>query len=252
MDRRRVHVPKVLVGVDNTYQNIVYGEHNCSNMYDQWIVKFSNTGDGIDSGAIEYVYSLMVKDAGLDMMPTYLFPSQKCIGYFATKRFDRIGNERVHVHSVSGLLHADFRVPSLDYEDLMVLTGKITKDIRSMEKMFRISVFNVLSYNRDDHAKNFSFLMDSKGMWELAPIYDVTFSAGVNGEQSMLVMGEGKNPSINNLKELGVESGIETKVVNDIIDQTKQALSKWKSLANQYGVTKDNILLIHNKMLSIK
>jgi serine/threonine-protein kinase HipA len=82
------------------------------------------------------------------------------------------------MHTVSGLLHSDFRTPSLDYEDLLNLTGVITKDIREVEKMYRLAVFNVLSHNRDDHAKNFSFLMDNHGEWKLAPAYDLTFSSG--------------------------------------------------------------------------
>jgi serine/threonine-protein kinase HipA len=60
--------------------------------------------------------------------------------------------------------------------------------------MYRLAVFNVLAHNRDDHAKNFSFLMDENGEWKLAPGYDLTFSSGPRGEQSTMVMGEGRNP----------------------------------------------------------
>jgi serine/threonine-protein kinase HipA len=51
----------------------------------------------------------------------------------------------------------------MDYEELLTLTAALTKDIREVEKMYRLAVFNVLAHNRDDHAKNFSFLMDEKG-----------------------------------------------------------------------------------------
>jgi serine/threonine-protein kinase HipA len=61
------------------------------------------------------------------------------------------------MHTVSGLLHSNFRLPSLDYEDLLNLTATLTKDIREVEKMYRLAVFNVMAHNRDDHAKNFSF-----------------------------------------------------------------------------------------------
>ena len=33
----------------------------------------------------------------------------------------------------------------------------------SLKKMFQLAVFSVLLHNRDDHAKNFSFLMDKTG-----------------------------------------------------------------------------------------
>ncbi|MEJ2497619.1 MAG: HipA domain-containing protein, partial [Sulfurovaceae bacterium] len=32
--------------------------------------------------------------------------------------------------------------------------------------------------NQDDHTKNFSFLMDEKGSWSTAPLYDLTYSKG--------------------------------------------------------------------------
>lgn len=62
--------------------------------------------------------------------------------------------------------------------------------------MFRLAVFNVMAHNRDDHAKNFSYLMNEEGQWKLSPTYDLTFSSGPRMEQSTTVMGEGKNPSI--------------------------------------------------------
>jgi len=53
-------------------------------------------------------------------------------------------------------------------------------------------VFNILSCNRDDHVKNFSYLMNSSGEWALSPAYDITFSKGPGGEHSMTVDGEGR------------------------------------------------------------
>src|SRR5690606_9623466 len=106
---------------------------------------------------------LMARDAGVDMPDVHLFPAKAGAGYFATRRFDRIGPNRLHMHTACGLLHADFRTPALDYEDLLALTGFLTRDVREVEKMYRLAVFNVLAHNRDDHSKNFSFLMDASG-----------------------------------------------------------------------------------------
>jgi serine/threonine-protein kinase HipA len=98
------------------------------------------------------------------------------------------------MHSAAGLLHSDFRVTSLVYEDLVSFTSALTKDIREVENMFRLAVVNVLAHNRDDHAKNFCFLMDLTGGCKLSPAYDLTFSGGPGGEQSTMVLGEGKIP----------------------------------------------------------
>ncbi len=236
--------PKAMIGLHNNRQDVIHGLHQLQAEYQPWLVKFSNTGDGIDAGAIEYVYALMARDAGLIMPEVYLFPSQKGGGYFAVKRFDRQGNKRLHMHTASGLLHSDFRTPSLDYEDLMALTMILTKDIREVEKMYRLAVFNVLANNRDDHAKNFSFLMDETGEWKLSPAYDLTFSSGPRGEQSTMVMGEGKKPSKDNLIKLGLEAKLSKDIIDEILEQTRSALSKWTQLAGEYGVSRSNINLI--------
>ena len=236
--------PKALIGVNKNYENIIHGTHDLPEGYSPWIVKFSNTQDGSDAGAIEYVYALMAKKAGISMPEVHLFPTKKSAGYFAIKRFDRNGRERFHMHTACGLLHSDFRVPSLDYEDLIALTGTLTRDTREIEKLYQLAVFNVLSYNRDDHSKNFSFLMDKKGEWKLSPAYDLTFSSGPRGEQSTMIMGEGKNPTIDHLIKLGYEAKLSKARINEIIGKTKSALSDWEVLANEHGVSADNIVLI--------
>ena len=213
-----------------------------------WMVKFPNSSDGGDAGAIEYVYSIMANQAGLSMEETHLFPSKKSVGFFATKRFDRNGTQRFHTHTACGILHSDFRTPSLDYSDLMTLTRALTRDVREAYKMFRIGVFNVLSHNRDDHSKNFSFLMNEQGEWKLAPAYDLTFSAGPNGEQSTSLMGEGRKPSVQHLIALGKEAGLDDAVVKQIIEQARCALSSWQGLATEYGVSKANIALIKGRI----
>lgn len=239
--------PKAVIGVDKERKNIVQGEQNLPGGYEHWLVKFNNNTDGDDAGAIEYVFSLMAKEAGLEMMPTHLFPAKNGAGYFATKRFDRDGKQRLHAHTACGLLHSDFRTPSLDYEDLLTLTEVVTRDVREVEKMFRLAVFNVMAHNRDDHSKNFTFLMNEAGDWKLSPAYDLTFSSGPGGEQSTMVMGEGKNPGVEHLLKLGEIAKIRRATVNQIIDQTDHALSQWQPLAKSRGITQANIRLITKK-----
>lgn len=236
--------PKALIGVDSERKNILYGAQNLDETFEHWLVKFSNSQDGPDSGAIEYVYALMAAEAGIAMPDVHLFPSQTGSGYFAVKRFDRNGDRRLHMHTVSGLLHSNFRLPSLDYEDLLNLTATLTKDIREVEKMFRLAVFNVMAHNRDDHAKNFSFLMNEFGEWKLSPAYDLTFSSGPGGEQSTMVMGEGRNVTAKHLTTLGREAKLSKEFIENVIEQTSSALSKWSRLSKDFGVSKSNRELI--------
>lgn len=236
--------PKALIGVDAKRKNISYGANLLGDGFEYWMVKFPNSFDGKDAGAIEYIYALMAIDAGIKMSEVHLFSSRKGNGYFAVKRFDREGNKRLHMHTVSGLVHSNFRFPSLDYEDLLSLTGILTKDIREVEKMFRIAVFNVMAHNRDDHAKNFSFLMNEFGEWRLSPAYDLTFSNGPGGEQSTTVMGEGRNITLKHLTKLGKEAKLSQEFIENVIEQTIFAISKWSNLSKDFGVSKSNRELI--------
>lgn len=240
--------PKALIGVDSERKNISHGAGDLKDEFEHWIVKFPNTQDGNDSGVVEYIYSIMAENAGLEMPATHLFPSQKGSGYFAVKRFDRDKNKRFHMHTVSGLIHSNFRFPSHDYEDLLALTNVLTKDIREVEKMFRLAVFNVMAYNRDDHAKNFSFLMNEFGEWKLSPGYDLTFSNGPGGEQSTMVMGEGRNISRTHLEKLGLEAKLSKEFIEEVIQQTNLALGNWKNLAKEYDVNKENIQMIEKRI----
>ena len=230
--------PKVMIAVNKDKTHIMHGIAPLNVDYAPWLVKFANSADSPDAGAIEFVYSQMARLAGLEIMDTYLFPAKLGFGYFAAQRFDLMPDgKRLHMHTACGLLHSDFRVPALDYQDLIKATMMLTRDIREAQKMYRLAVFNVLSYNRDDHAKNFSFLMDETGQWRLSPAYDLTFSSGPGGEQSTMVMGEGKNPTIEHLLKLAPLADLSEREANEIIEQVRNALSQWHTLAKQAGVT---------------
>ena len=240
--------PKALIGVNDKRDHIIHGAHDLLDSYTPWMVKFPNSQDGLDAGAIEYVYALMAVDAGIAMPDVHLFPAQKGAGYFSIKRFDRDGDERYHMHTACGLLHSDFRTPSLDYEDLIALTSALTRDVREVEKMYQLAVFNVLAHNRDDHSKNFTYLMDAQGQWKLSPAYDLTFSSGPRGEQSTMVMGEGRNPNVKHLLKLAEEAKLKKGRAAEIIEATKSSLARWPKLAKQYGISDVNIKLIQQKL----
>lgn len=240
--------PKALIGVNCKRNHIIHGVQDLPKDYTPWIVKFPNSQDGNDAGSIEYVYALMAKESGITMPDVHLFPARHGTGYFAIKRFDRNGDMRYHMHTACGLLHSDFRTPSLDYEDLVALTGMLTRDVREVEKLYQLAVFNILAHNRDDHSKNFSYLMNSQGAWKLSPAYDLTFSFGPRGEQSTMVMGEGRNPNTSHLLNLADEANIKKERAIEIIDATRNSLAQWPTLAKQYGVSDANINLIQSKI----
>jgi len=237
--------PKIMVGVSPAEKTIVHGLHTLPKGYSHWMVKFASSNDVKDIGAVEYAYSLMARSAGVDMMPTSLFPAKKGAGYFGVQRFDRQGEKRLHVHTISGLLHADHRMPSLDYESVLRATMALTRNAQEVEKMFRLAVFNVAAHNRDDHAKNFSFLME-RGAWKAAPAYDLTFSGGPGGEHSTTVMGEGRNPGTEHFMKLAEKFSISSKDAKRIMDEVHGAVSDWPVFAGQAGISATSKKLIAN------
>lgn len=234
--------PKVVAQVSADLKRTVHGGGTLPDGYRHWMIKFPSPQDDALAGAVEYAYSLMARDAGLEMPQTHLFTANRK-RYFGIERFDRDGDRRIHMHSLSGLLHADHRVPTLDYGDLIKATLLLTRDVTEAERAFRLACFNVLAHNRDDHAKNVSFLLDdATKQWRLAPAYDLTFSSGPGGEQSMLVMGEGKAPDATHLAALARKHDI--KRGKQILDEVQAAIARWRRHADKAGVTAKPIALI--------
>lgn len=228
--------PKIVAQVSADKKKIIHGPAALPPGYAHWMIKFPSQFDEADVGPIEYAYSLMARKAGIDIPETHLFGAKKK-RYFGIRRFDRDGDRRIHMHSLSGLLHADHRTPSLDYDAFLKATQVLTKDVTQVEKAFRLACFNVLAHNRDDHAKNFSYLLDDRtGQWSLAPAYDLIFSAGPAGEQSMMVMGEGRAPGIDHLRALARKHGF--KKGEAIIDEVRAVVAGWARFAEAAGVSK--------------
>ncbi len=178
----------------------------------EWIVKFASAEDGKDIGLEEYEYSLCAKECGISMPETRLLPSKYCSGYFATKRFDRTEQGRVHMLSVSAILETSHRIPNLDYDILMQMTAVLTKNTEELKKLFKLMCFNVFAHNRDDHSKNFSYLYDEPNhRWLLSPAYDLTYSYSLGGEHATTVHGNGKNPGLEDVLAVAKGAGLDLK-----------------------------------------
>ena len=231
--------PKVLVQLSADGREVVAGDDGPRPGFEPYLVKFSAGSDPKDCGAIEHAYALMAKAAGIEMEETRLLArDRRHPGYFATRRFDRRDAERVHVHSLGGLLHADHRIPSLDYDTVLRATRALTRDDRELTRQARRMAFNVLAHNRDDHAKNFAFAMEADGTWRLTPAYDLTFSDGPRGEHATMVAGEGAAPGEAQIAQLAKLHGIGPKAIRTILDEVRAATSRWASFAIEAGVSK--------------
>jgi len=243
--------PKALIAL-NEDGHAVHGTDEVSEGYEHYLVKFPGVDDPSDIAAIEMAYADMAKEAGVIMPETKLLEGGEGKSYFATHRFDRQGTQRLHVQSASGLLYTDIRIPALDYVDLIMLTRNITRDQRECKTMFTLAVFNVLAHNRDDHARQFSFLMEHNGTWHMAPAYDLTWSFGPGGEHSSSVLGHGTNITRDHLIELGKKADMKKPEIINVLERAQEAISKWEIFANSHGTSRQSTKLIAAALANVR
>ena len=253
--------PKVLIGFDPATGDIASGEDDLPDGFEHWIVKFAAKTDPPDAGAIEYAYSLMAADAGIDMPPTRLFETAKCERFFGVKRFDRDGNRRYHVHTFGNLIQSNFRIPSADYADLLKAASLLTRNHQDVLRAFRRMVFNVLAHNRDDHVKNFAFILDDaagsaassppSGEWSLSPAYDLLYTPGPGGEHTMSLAGEGRNPGRSHILRLAAQADVSKREADDVINQVHAAVARWKGHASDAGVSQASIRQVAQSLLQL-
>ena len=184
----------------------------------EWLVKFRSGNDPKTIGKIEYETSLLVKKCGVEMPETRLFENK----FFGVERFDRTPHGKLHVVSVAGLLNADYRTPCLDYLAIFQLCQALTRNIREMWKLYRLMVFNYLIGNKDDHAKNFAFIL-REGEWHLAPAFDTLPSEGMNGYHTTS-MNDSITPTKEDLFAIAEKSGLERKIAISVYDEMKEML----------------------------
>jgi serine/threonine-protein kinase HipA len=85
--------PKIVAQVSADKSRIIHGgQAQLKAGFEHWMIKFASSEDPRDVGAIECAYSLMARDAGVDMPETHLFRTKKAKS-FGVKRFDRRGNK---------------------------------------------------------------------------------------------------------------------------------------------------------------
>jgi serine/threonine-protein kinase HipA len=112
----------------------------------------------------------------------------------------------------------------------------MTRDYAQKLELFRRVCLNVLACNRDDHLKNFAFLMDSHGTWKLAPLFDFTYNNGPNGWHTLSIAGEGWNPGRSHLMQLAQQVDIRSGDAKQMLDETRAAVAQFDKLALKHGV----------------
>jgi len=243
-------LPKIYAGHNPKTDILISGIANLPEENEHWIIKFAAKEDSKDIANIELAYYKMALDSGIEMYECSVFNSEAGNSYFGTKRFDRIGNDKLHMLSAAGLLHDDYEHSTFDYGNLIFQAKKLTNNAKAAEQMFRRAVFNILAHNRDDHSKNFAFLMDAEGVWSLAPAYDLTFSSSSQGYHSTACAKNYVDPGKKELLELADILSINKAEV--IINEIMGIIGAWRLYAELSGVLDSTKKTIETGLTTIR
>ena len=218
-----------------------------------WLVKFPGQHEHPEVCAIEAVYADCLRQCGIETPQTGYSELPNGQAAFATRRFDRQGEVRVPMQSLAAFTGADFQTPgALDYANFLRATQICTNDVREKSAAFKRAVFNVAFNNRDDHSKNFAYVMSSTGQWRLAPAYDVTFCEGPGGYHQMDVMGEALEVERKHLLLLGQqEAELSAHDAGSLIDGICDAAAGFSVMArNTYPgqITQDTMRAIQGRI----
>ena len=224
--------------------------------YSYWLLKIDGAnkktlGEGVGLGKIEYAYYKMAKEAGIEISESMLHEENNRF-HFLTKRFDRTSTgEKIHMQTFGALAGIDYKIPKAsDYETLFRVMKRLKLTYNQLEQQYRRALFNVIARNHDDHVKNFSFLMDKEGKWQISPAYDITFSYAPNGTWTNVhqssINSKFDNFTKDDLLSFGKTFGI--KRPNHILEEVITAVNQWPKIAKNIDIPKKEIDAINKNL----
>ena len=242
--------PKASIGWNRETKEIISGAQlGVPEGFDHWLVKFSKSdqlGQPLDFTKLEYLYMRMAGEIGINVPQTQmLFDGNDW--HYAIKRFDRVEGRKIHMHTLAGLTHIDFNQPGhYSYEQFWRISKALSRDNSVNLEIYKRAIFNVIARNQDDHAKNFSFLMDERGKWSLSPAYDITFANGekYTANHQMSINGKLSNFVRKELITFGSQLGIKENVAKEIVQQTIDVLSTFAKRSKEMEIREDLIRLV--------
>ena len=240
---------KAVIAWNPSTNEVRSGQIAAGDGFENWILKFDGVSGNKDKeledpkgyGVIEYAYSRMAKDAGIAMSECRLF-EENGRRHFMSRRFDRLeGGEKLHMQSLCALAHYDYNIAgAYSYEQALLVMRQLELPMESIEEQFRRMVFNVIARNQDDHVKNIAFMMNKSGKWALSPAFDMTYSFNPAGawtaSHQMTMNGKRDNFTVDDFKACAKTASMKRGRAEKIIDEVKQAVTRWKEYADDVGV----------------
>ena len=226
------------------------GQTTIAEGFQHWLIKFDGVSNNRDKelsdpqgyGAIEFAYSQMASDCGIEMSECRLF-EEGGRRHFMTRRFDRTADGgKLHMQSLGAMAHLDFNhAGAHGYEQAFDVMRRLGMSASETANLFRRMVFNVITRNQDDHVKNIAFLMDRNGNWSLAPAYDVIYSYQPGGQwtssHQMTINGKQDDFTLDDLEECGKTALLKRGQAKSIIEEVKSTVSRWGEYADKAKVS---------------
>lgn len=227
-----------------------------------WLLKFDGVSGNRDKEVqdpkgytvIEYAYSLMARDAGIEMTECRLL-EEGGRRHFMTRRFDRTSDGgKIHMQSLAALAHLDFNAAGAhSYEQAFDIIRRLKLPMSALEQQFRRMIFNVVARNQDDHVKNVAFLMTEEGEWSLTPAFDLTYACNPDGRwtryHQMTINGRQDGFSREDFRVCAAAAGLKRGRAEAILDEVRAAVADWPEYARQAGVRPSQRNLIGSTLL---
>ena len=223
--------PKVIIAMNRQTGEIRSGQIETGTGFDYYLLKFGNKERSM--AELEQTYYEMAIEAGINMMESRLLEVDGT-KHFLTKRFDRDLSGKIHTQTLAAIYPE-----ANSYENLLTVCRKLHLPETDCQEVFRRMVFNILANNTDDHNKNFTFVMDRKGIWRLSPAYDMTYIFDTGGflpnkEHCLMVGGKLQDISREDVISFASECGV--RMPDNIIRKVVAAVKQFRSVAEKNGV----------------
>ncbi|PHM75070.1 type II toxin-antitoxin system HipA family toxin [Xenorhabdus kozodoii] len=229
--RPKLNVTKCADGRFSTYADAIGEKLIVKLTSDRFSLKHSES-------LVEYAYMKMARNVGIEVPDFELLDAGNGRFWLQQMRFDRSEQGCYHMISACGLLDVPFREPSLDYIDLVKVT-RLLCGVEEAQKLLKRALFNYLTVNQDDHAKNFAYLSDDSDNWRLSPFYDVVYMPSLYNEHMTSFNGNDRVITPTALEKLAGQAGFSavTPLIN-ILEEIYDETCRFQSIAKELGIDK--------------